>query len=262
MPDDDDKLIKLLKNFIDNKAQLIDILKQKNKNIKLNKNSTYKDIIAVVGKRRILNLLELQSIDEGFRKINVQGLLSNLNRNQVRVLAKELNFSGKTKTECLNAIWKIKETEISDAIKNLYNGNKISGVFQYNNIVLGPLGILDSHYEREYEYGDVINILNNFGQTDLGKIAESLKIGNGDDTKDHVIQKILTDFDNEKVILAIQQIISKKQIQMPEISKWSKLVITPCGIFERKNIYVHHSKELYYNKYVFCHLNDSISRMF
>src|SRR5574341_1507914 len=126
MSDDYDNLIELLKNFIHNKTQLIDFLKQNNKAIKLNKNSTYKEIIALVGSQQILDLLGLHSINEGFRKIEIHGLLSTLNRHEVRTLAKKLNLSGSTKEQCLNLIFKVNENELLEAIKDLYHTNKIS----------------------------------------------------------------------------------------------------------------------------------------
>ncbi len=239
MPDDYDNLIELLKNFIHNKTQLIEFLKQNNNDIKLNKNSTYKEIIALVGSQQILDLLGLHSINEGFRKIEIHGLLSNLNRHEVRTLAKKLNLSGGTKTECLNLIFKVNENELLEAIKDLYHTNKISRVHHYKKIVLGPMGILESCCERD---GNIIDALHEYDQEDLIKIAQSLSIEEIGETKNYLIQKMLTDFNNEKIIPCIQHLISEKQIQKPKISEYSNLIVTSCGIFERKE-YVFHPKE-------------------
>jgi len=243
MSDDYNKLKELIKMFVDNKQQLIYLLKSEN-NIKLNKNLTYKEIIDIVGKQRLLDLLKLQSIDEGFRKIDIFKLLSNLNRNHVLALAKELNLPGDTKQECFESIWGIKETVISETIKKLYDSNKILGVYQHKNVVLGPIGILDGCHEREHEYGNIIDFLNGFNQTEIKKIADSLKIENVNKSKEYFIQKILINYDNERIILAIQQLTLEKQIQIPQISKWSNLIITSCGIFEKKKFILHPKEEL------------------
>lgn len=79
MAENYDTLIELLKNFIHNKTQLIELL-ESHKLLKLNKNSTYKEIIALVGSQQILDILGLHSINEGFRKIEIHGLLSTLYR--------------------------------------------------------------------------------------------------------------------------------------------------------------------------------------
>lgn len=249
MSDDYNKLKELIKMFVANKQQLINLLISENdikseKNIKLNKNLTYKEIIDIVGKQRLLDLLKLQSIDEGFRKIDIFKLLSNLKRNHVLALSKELNLPGDTKQECFVSIWGIKETVISEAIKKLYNSNKISGVYQYKNNVLGPIGILNGYHEREHEYGDIIDFLNDFNETEIIKIADSLKIENVNKSKEYFLQKILTNYDNERIILAIQQLTSEKQIQIPRISKWSNLIVTSCGIFEKKKFILHPKEEL------------------
>src|SRR3972149_8049067 len=233
MPEDYNKLIDLLKKLFYNKTQLIEFLN--NKAIKLNKNSTYKEIITSVGSKQLLDLLGLHSINEGFRRIEIDELLSKcLNRDEIRALTKKLNLSGNTKEECLNLIFRINENELSEAIKNLYHTNKISGVYQNKKITLGPLGILNGCCEREYEYDDIIDLLNDYEQKDLRKIAENLKIEKINETKDYLVQKILIDFNNEKIILCIQQLISEKQIQIPKISEFSNLIITSCGILERK----------------------------
>lgn len=244
MPEDYDKLRDLLKKLFYNKTQLIEFLKQNNKAIKLNKNSTYKEIIASVGSQQLLDLLGVHSINEGFRKIEIDELLSRgLNRDEIRALAKKLNLSGNTKEECLHSIFKINENELLEAIKNLYQTNKISGIYQYKKITLGPLGILNGCCEREYD-DDIIDVLYDYDQKDLRKIAELLKIEEINETKDFLVQKILTDFNNEKIILCIQQLISEKQIQIPKISEYSNLIITSCGIFERKEDVFHPKEKL------------------
>ena len=244
MSDDYNKLKELIKMFVANKQQLIILLNSKYIYPKLNRNLTYKEIIDIVGKQLLLDLFNLQSIDEGFRKIDIFKLLSNLKRNHILDLAKELNLPGDTKQECFESIWRIKETVISEAIKKLYDSNKIHGVYQYKNIVLGPIGIIDAYHEREHENGDIIDILNDLNQIEIIKIADSLKIENVNKSKEYFIQKILTNYDNERIILAIQQLISEKQIQIPRISNWSKLIVTPCGIFEKKKFILHPKEEL------------------
>ena len=243
MADDYNKLKELIKMFVANKQQLIILLESKYV-YELNKNLTYKEIIDNVGKQRLLDLFELQSIGEGFRKVDLFKLLSNLKRNHVLALAKELNLPGDTKQECFASIWRIKETVISEAIKKVYDSNKISGVYQYKNIVLGPIGIIDGNHEREHEYGDIIDFLNDFNQTEVIKIADSLKIEYVNKSKEYFIQKILTNYDNERIILTIQQLISEKQIQIPRISNWPKLIVTSCGIFEKKKFILHPKEEL------------------
>ncbi|MCK4797340.1 MAG: hypothetical protein KAT05_08155, partial [Spirochaetes bacterium] len=241
MLDGNDKLIKLIRIFAINKKVLIGLIKFKY-NINISKNSTYNTIIDIVGKKQLLNLFDLHDIDEGYRKLEIIKLISHLNKNQVNILAKELNLPGETKGECLLGIWRVKESTISEKIKKLYAENKISGVHQYNTMVLGPLGILNSCYEREKEYDDIIDLLYNFTIIDLRKIAESLKIENTNENKDDFVQKILITHENETILLVISKLGSEKLIKIPEISEWSKLIITSCGIFERKD-YVYHPKE-------------------
>lgn len=198
----------------------------------------------MVGSQKLLDLLGFHSINEGFRKIEINELLSrNLNRDEIRVLTKKLNLSGNTKEECLNLIFKINENELLEAIKNLYHINKISGIYQYKKITLGPLGIINSYCEREYD-DDIIDVLNDYDLKDLRKIAGHLKIEEINENKDFLVQKILTDFNNEKIILCIQQLIYEKQIQIPKISEYSNLIITSCGIFERKEDVFHPKEQL------------------
>ena len=242
MLDEDDKLIDLIKIFTD-KKNLLAFLESKY-GIKISKNSTYNTIINTVGNQKILDLFNLQNVEEGFKKIDSFKLLSNLNRKQILALAKELNLSGSTKKECLINIFAVNENSISEAIIKLYSLNKISTVHQYNTMVLGPLGILHSCCERENEYGDIIDFLNDFNLTDLRKVVESLNLENTDGTKDYCVQKILTNYENESILLTIQQLSFKKLIKVPDVDRWGNLVVTSCGIFESKDDVCHPKEEL------------------
>lgn len=242
MLDEDDKLINLIK-ILTNKKTLILLLELKY-NIKLAKRITYSEIVNTIGKQKILDLFNLRDIDEGFKKIDTFKLLSNLDRKQILALAKELKISGNTKKECLINIFTVDEKSISEAIIKLYSLNKISSVHQYKTMVLGPLGILHSCCEREKEYADIIDFLNDFNLTDLRKIAESLILENTDGTKDYFVQSILTNYENESILFSIHQLSLKKLIQVPEVDKWSNLVVTSCGIFEIKDDVYHPKEEL------------------
>ena len=131
MSDDYNKLKELIKMFVANKQQLIILLNSKYILPKLNRNLTYKEIIDKVGKQLLLELFNLQSIDEGFRKIDIFKLLSNLKRNHILDLAKELNLPGDTKQECFESIWRIKalqKTNISNfSLIRLRNSKGRSG---------------------------------------------------------------------------------------------------------------------------------------
>ncbi|MCK4796460.1 MAG: hypothetical protein KAT05_03720 [Spirochaetes bacterium] len=239
---EDENLINLIKSLT-NKRTLILLLELKYE-IKITKRSTYNEIINTIGKQKILDLFNLQNVDEGFKKIDTFKLLSNLNKNQVLALAKELNLQGSTKKECLIVIFTVKDNLISNAIKKLYSANKISKVHLYKTMVLGPFGILHSCCEREREYGDIIDFLNDFNLIDLRKVAESLNLENTYESEEQFVQKILINYENEQILSTIQKLSFEKFIQVPDVDRWGNLVVTSCGIFERKDDVYHPKEEL------------------
>ncbi len=226
-------LIKLLKVFIGNKANLLELLKDK-KGLKLNKNLTYEEIISRVGEKELLNLFELDSVQEGYRKLDIlRSIDVGCNLNEVNLLAKELGVKKKGKAETVKEIVlsKFNEEQISNAIKALYHNKKFSGVDQYRKIVIGPRGIVDSCCERVST--DILDFLNSLKESDLKQLYLKLGIKEKTSTVDEMKQLILIHSTDENIIDKVNKLISDRLIEPPEISNWSSLIVTSCGIFRR-----------------------------
>ncbi len=232
MNSDSDNLIKLIKSLINNKAELLDLLNEKG--IKLNKSLTYDEIISKVGEKQLLNLFGLESVQEGYRKIDIFDLIQkSYGLKEVNLLAKELGIQKKSKTENVREIFLSRnEEKISNAIKVLYKNKKFSGVYQYLKVISGPRGIIDSCCERIS--ANIIQFLDNLKESDLKRIYQRLEIEEKAFTVDEMKQLILAHSLDENIIQEINKLISDRLIEPPEMPRWSSIISTSCGLFYRE----------------------------
>jgi hypothetical protein len=226
-----DELIKLIKNLINNKTDLLELLDEKG--IKLSKSLTYDEIISRVGEKELLKLFGLESVQEGYRKLDILNLIQKAyNLNEVSLLAKELGVQKKSKTENIKEIFLSRnEEQISNAIKVLYKNKKFSGIYQYLKIVSGPKGIIDSCCEH---ISDVEQFLDSLKESDLKQIYQKLEIEEKASTVDEMKQLILIHSTDENIIREVNKLISNVSIEPPEMPEWSSLIVTSCGLFHRQ----------------------------
>lgn len=229
-------LTKLLKIFVNNKKELLELLKEK-KGVGLSEKLTYAEIISKMGEKELLSLFELESVREGYRKLDVLNLIyHSCVLNEVNLLAKELGIPKKGKKETVTNIVfsrKFDEEKIGYAIKSLHAKKKFSGVYQFSNIVIGPKGIIDSCSERTST--DIIDFLNEITKSNLKNIYQSLKIKEKATTEDEIKQLLLVNNTDEKIIETTNKLINRKMIDLPKMPTWSSIVVTPCGLYKKED---------------------------
>lgn len=227
-----DELIKLIKILINNKTDLLRLLDEKG--IKLSKNLAYDEIISKVGEKELLKLFGLESVQEGYRKLDILNLIQkSYNLNEVNLLAKELGVQKKSKKENINEIFLLRnEEQISNAIKVLYKTKKFSGVYQYHKIVIGPKGIIDSHCEHKST--DIIEFLDSLKESDLKRVYQKLEVDQKASTIDEMKQLILIHLTDENIIQEANKLISNGLIDPPDMPSWSSIIVTSCGLFHRE----------------------------
>lgn len=233
MGSNSDDLIKLIKNLIKNKTDLLQLLGEKG--IKLNKSLKYEEIVSKVGEKQLLNLFLIESVEEGYRKVDILHLIpKSYGRKEINLLAKELGIHKKTsKTENVSAIFLSKnEEKISNAIKILYKNKRFIGVYQYNKLISGPRGIIDGCCERISQ--DIIEFLNILKESDLKQIFRKLEINDKASTIDEMKQLILAHSTDENIIQEVNKLISNGLIEPQDMPSWSSIIVTSCGLFYRE----------------------------
>lgn len=226
-----DELIKLIKNLIHNKSDLIQLLDEKG--IKLSKSITYDEIISRVGEKELLKLFGFRTIQEGYRKLDIINLINKSNLNEVSLLAKELGVQKKNKAENIKEIFLLRnEEQISNAIKILFKTKKLLGIYQYLKIVSGPKGIIDSCYEHQ---SDVVQFVDSLKESELKQIYRKLEIKEEASTVNEMKQLILANSSDENIIKEVNKLISNRLILIdPSESPELSIIMTSCGLFQRE----------------------------